>query len=80
MLAILSQPTAAAIAADPLASATGVRQIGNQTYLVDKKGNTVGTVRELSPGNWHVMDARGATVRTIQVPKGCVPFMPCPGR
>lgn len=76
---VLLLPTAAV--ADPLATTVvGVRQIGKQTYLVDRKGNTVGAVRELAPGNFHVLDAKGATVQTIQVPKGCLPFMPCPGR
>ena len=60
-----------AVAAD--LPAVGTRQIGTTTFLVDKNGMTVGTVKELSPGNWHVMDSRGMTVSTVQTPPGSPP-------
>ncbi|WP_152619688.1 hypothetical protein [Paramagnetospirillum magnetotacticum] len=73
---ILSTATSALAADTP----PSIRVIGQQVYTVDQRGNTTGTIRELSPGNWHVLDQKGMTVRTIQTPPGCQPFLPCQGR
>ena len=55
--------------------AVGVQTIGNQHYLVDKNGMTVGRLRELSPGRWDVEDKRGMTVGTVQGAPGVPPVV-----
>ena len=62
-----------AIAAD--LPAVGTRTIGSQTYLVDRNGSTVGQLKELSPGNWHITDNRGMTVGRVQTPPGSPPHV-----
>lgn len=41
-----------------------------------RTGNHLGTVRELSPGSWHLLDRKGNTVWRIQ----CPPRENCLGR
>lgn len=41
-----------------------------------RTGNHLGLVRELSPGNWHLLDRKGNTVGRIQ----CPPREKCMGR
>ena len=53
--------------------AVGTRTIGNQVYLVDRLGNTVGRLRELSPGRWDVEDKLGNTVGRVETPPGSPP-------
>ncbi|KIL99550.1 hypothetical protein CCC_04066 [Paramagnetospirillum magnetotacticum MS-1] len=60
--------------------AVGTRTIGNQHYLVDRNGNTVGQLKELSPGNWHVVDTRGMTVGTVTGSPGVPPVVTGPVR
>jgi hypothetical protein len=69
-LVLLATP---AIAAD--LPAVGTRTIGSQTYLVDRNGSTVGQLKELSPGNWHITDNRGMTVGKVQTPPGSPPHV-----
>ena len=62
-----------ALAADLPAVAT--RTIGNQHFLVDRNGNTVGRLRELSPGRWDIEDKSGMTVGTVQGTPGVPPVV-----
>ena len=50
----------------------------NPTYdrIDPRTGNHLGSVRELSPGNWHLLDRKGNTVGRIQ----CPPRENCIGR
>lgn len=56
----------------------GIRLIGSTIYTLDAKGHTNGTLKEVTPGNWRIMNMKGDTIRTLHVPPGCVPFTPCP--
>ncbi|RAU20064.1 hypothetical protein CU669_20370 [Paramagnetospirillum kuznetsovii] len=69
---------ARALAAD--LPAVGTRTIGNQHYLVDRNGTTVGQLKELSPGNWHILDSRGMTVGTVTGSPGVPPVVIGPVR
>jgi len=56
----------------------GIRLIGSTIHTLDAKGHTNGTLKEVTPGNWRVMNMKGETIRTLHVPPGCVPFTQCP--
>ncbi|OAN54019.1 hypothetical protein A6A04_12290 [Paramagnetospirillum marisnigri] len=60
--------------------AVGTRTIGSQTYFVDRNGMTVCKLREVSPGNWHVLDTRGMTVGTVTGSPGVPPVVLGPVR
>ncbi|RAU20523.1 hypothetical protein CU669_17925 [Paramagnetospirillum kuznetsovii] len=55
----------------------GIRVVGSTIYTIDSRGHTTGTLREVSPGTWTHLDLRGVIIRTIQVPPGCQPLVPC---
>jgi hypothetical protein len=75
IIAVLAAFWGAGVAAED--AQPGIRVVGSTIYTLDAKGHTTGTVREVSPGQWHQRDMKGNLVRTMELPTGCTPFIPC---